>query len=183
MRSLIRRLAYDAAEPFERLSAHFIKKGALFAIGVFCLAVSLVFVTVALDEWLKSVAGTEIAALGVGLAYLSLGLVLLVPISSASRASADADHAKPVPLPPKPEVETAAMPHSSPASEFSRQIDGILVPVCDVMRDAGLERERATLLAGAAIAKELTPLTAIACGLVAGFILGRTMTVRPKSHF
>jgi hypothetical protein len=181
MSSLMRRLAYDAAEPFERLSAQFIKKGALFMFGVLSLVVSLVFFTVALNEWLKSLAGTEIAALGIGLAYLSLGLALLVPLSSASRQSPDADHATPAPSPPKPEVETAA--HAGLASEFSRQIDGVLVPICDVMRDAGLERERATLLAGAAIAKELNPLTGVAFALVAGFILGRTMRVGPKPNF
>ena len=183
MSSLMRRLAYDAAEPFERLSAQFIKKGALFMFGVLSLVVSLVFFTVALNEWLKSLAGTEIAALGIGLAYLSLGLALLVPLSSASRQSPDADHATPVPSPPKPEVETATTPHAGPASEFSRQIDGVLVPICDVMRDAGLERERATLLAGAAIAKELKPLTGVAFALVAGFILSRTMRVGPKPNF
>jgi hypothetical protein len=47
MRSLIGRLVNDAAEPFERLSVQFVKKGALFTLGVFCLGVSFVFFTVA----------------------------------------------------------------------------------------------------------------------------------------
>src|SRR5437773_1514708 len=100
MRSLIRRLVNDAAEPFERLSAQFVTKGALFALGVFCLGMSLVFFTVALNEWLKSLGGTEIASLGIGVAYLGLGLILLVPIRAASRKSGASS--------PKPEVPNAS---------------------------------------------------------------------------
>jgi hypothetical protein len=78
------------------------------------------------------------------------------------------------------------METSSPSVEavgFSRQIDGIVAPIDDVLRSAGLERERATLLAGAAIAKELKPLTSVAFALVAGFIVGRNMRARQKPLF
>src|SRR6202045_1020641 len=111
----MRRDASNASELLYRRSRRFKKKGALFMFGVLSLMVSLVFFTVALNEWLKSLAGTEIAALGIALAYLSLGLALLVPLSSASRQSPDADHTTPVPSPPKPEVETATTPHAGPA--------------------------------------------------------------------
>ena len=61
MNSLIKRLAYDAAEPIERLSAQFLKKGALCLSGLACLVVSLAFFTVALNDYVRSIAGSEIA--------------------------------------------------------------------------------------------------------------------------
>ena len=69
MNSLIKRLAYDAAEPIERLSAQFLKKGALCLSGLACLVVSLAFFTVALNDYVRSIAGSEIAALSIGAAY------------------------------------------------------------------------------------------------------------------
>jgi hypothetical protein len=71
MNSLIKRLAFDAAEPIERLSAQFLKKGALCLSGLACLVVSLAFFTVALNDYVRSIAGSEIAALSIGAAYLS----------------------------------------------------------------------------------------------------------------
>src|ERR1700730_2483947 len=76
MNSLIRRLAFDAAEPIERLSAQFLKKGALCLSGLACLVVSLVFFTVALNDYVRSIAGSEIAARSIGAAYLSFALIL-----------------------------------------------------------------------------------------------------------
>jgi hypothetical protein len=43
MSSLVKRMAYDAAEPFERLGTHFLRKGALIIFGVASLLVSGLF--------------------------------------------------------------------------------------------------------------------------------------------
>jgi hypothetical protein len=48
MTSLIKRMADEAAEPFERAGAQLFRKSALVFIGVSCLVVSLVFFTAAL---------------------------------------------------------------------------------------------------------------------------------------
>jgi hypothetical protein len=78
MNSLIKRLAFDAAEPIERLSAQFLKKGALCLSALACLVVSLAFFTVALNDYVRSIAGSEIAALSIGAAYLSFALILFI---------------------------------------------------------------------------------------------------------
>ena len=66
MSSLIKGLARDASEPLEQLGARFLRQGALFIFGLSCLLVSLVFLTIALDDFLQTRAGTEIAALSIG---------------------------------------------------------------------------------------------------------------------
>jgi hypothetical protein len=204
MNSLIRRLAFDAAEPIERLSAQFLKKGALCLSGLACLVVSLAFFTVALNDYVRSIAGREIAALSIGAAYLSFALILFTVATSAFQQLPDTNSAmsasfksgaeEPINSGTKEPIKSGAekmtlsrsVEMSSPSiesAEFSKQIDGIVAPIDDVLRSSGLERERATLLAGAAIAKELKPLTSVVFALVAGFIVGRNMRVRQKPLF
>jgi hypothetical protein len=179
MSSLIKRLASEAAEPIERTSAHLLKKGALLVSGLSCLVVSLVFFTVALNAYLTSFAGNEISALVIGGAYLSAALILLLFVGSSSRQAADSGHAMPVPLPIKSASEQIRAAQSSEQNDdFSRQIDGVVAPIHDVLRDAGLERERAALLAGAAIAKELKPLKSMVLALATGVVLGRSLRMR-----
>jgi hypothetical protein len=204
MNSLIKRLAFDAAEPIERLSAQFLKKGALCLSGLACLVVSLAFFTVALNDYVRSIAGSEIAALSIGAAYLSFALILFTVATSAFQQLPDTNSAmsasfksgaeEPINSGTKEPIKSGAekmtlsrsVEMSSPSiesAEFSKQIDGIVAPIDDVLRSSGLERERATLLAGAAIAKELKPLTSVAFALVAGFIVGRNMRARQKPLF
>jgi hypothetical protein len=171
MTSLVKRLAQDAAEPFERLGAQFFKKAALFISGFSCLMVSLVFFTFALTHYLLAIAGTEIAARSVGGLYLAFALILLLLGGSGTRRRPESG--TPVALPAKAAAETTVATQSKDSSNFSRQLDGIVVPIHDALREAGLERERATLMAGAAIAKELTPLASVAFAFVTGIMLGR----------
>jgi len=204
MNSLIKRLAFDAAEPIERLSAQFLKKGALCLSGLACLVVSLAFFTVALNDYVRSISGSDIAALSIGAAYLSFALILFTVATSAFQQLPDTNSAmsasfksgaeEPINSGTKEPIKSGteemtlsrSVEMSSPSiesAEFSKQIDGIVAPIDDVLRSAGLERERATLLAGAAIAKELKPLTSVVFALVAGFIVGRNMRARQKPLF
>jgi hypothetical protein len=179
MSSMIKGLARDAAEPFEQLGARFMRQGALFIFGLACLLVSLVFLTVALNDFLQTRAGTEVAALSIGGAYLSLAFISLVVVGVGLRETPDSGQE--TTIAPRVEAageETAPVPSNAP-SEFARQIDDVVAPILGVLRNAGLERERAALLAGAAIAKELKPLTGVAFALVTGFILGRKLHERP----
>jgi hypothetical protein len=63
-------------------------------------------------------------------------------------------------------------------SKRVRQADRRHSRACFRLHDAGLERERATLLAGAAVFKELKPLTGVAFAIVTGFIVGRSFQAR-----
>jgi hypothetical protein len=178
MSSLIKGLARDAAEPLEQLGARFLRQGALFIFGVFCLLVSLVFLTVALNDFLQRREGTEIAALTIGGAYLSLAFVLLAVVGVAMRGTPDSGQETPIPSRVEAAGEELAPMQSNAPSEFTRQIDGIVEPILGILHDAGLRREHAALLAGAAIAKELKPLTGVAFAIVTGFILGRKLHER-----
>jgi hypothetical protein len=178
MTSLIKRMAYDAAEPFERLGAELFRKSAPVFIAASCLAVSLVFLTAALNDFLRAVAGPEIAALSVGGVYLALALILF--LTAGTEMGGAPESGTPVSLPVKAAAEkTVAMQ----SNDFSRLIDGIVAPIHDALREAGLERERATLVAGAAIAKELTPLAGVAVAFVTGLIVRGTLGGRQRRTF
>jgi hypothetical protein len=177
MSSMIKGLARDAAEPFEQLGARFMRQGALLIFGLSCLLVSLVFLTVALNDFLQTRAGTEIAALSIGGAYLGLAFISLAA-GVAMRGRPDSGQETTVASRVEAAGEEMAPMQSNAPSEFTRQIDGIVEPILGVLDDAGLRRERAALLAGAAIAKELKPLTGVAFAIVTGFILGRKLHER-----
>ena len=177
MSLLINGLARDAAEPFERLGARFLTQGALFIFSLACLLVSLVFLTIALNDFLQTRAGTEIAALSIGGAYLSLAFISLAA-GVAMRGRPDSGQETTVASRVEAAGEAMAPTQSNDSREFAREIDGIVEPILGVLHDAGLQRERAALLAGAAIAKELKPLTGVAFAIVTGFILGRKLHER-----
>jgi hypothetical protein len=178
MSSLVNGLARYAAEPFERLGARFARQCALFIFGLSCLLVSLVFLTVALYDFLQTWEGAKIAALSIGGAYLSLACVSLAVVGVAMRGTPDSGRETPVLSRVEAADEEMAPMQSNAPSEFARQIDDVVEPIVGVLDDAGLRRERVALLAGAAIAKELKPLTGVAFAIVTGFILGRKLHER-----
>jgi uncharacterized membrane protein YkgB len=178
MSSVIKGLAHDAVEPIERLGARFLRQGALFIFSLACLLVSLVFLTIALYDFLQAREGTEIAALSIGGAYLSLAFISIAVAGVAMRDTPDSGHETTIASKGEAAGEEMAPMQSNAPSEFTRQIDGIVEPILGVLHDAGLRRERAALLAGAAIAKGLTPLTGVAFAIVTGFILGRKLHER-----
>jgi hypothetical protein len=59
MSTVIKGLARDASEPFERLGVRILRQGALFVFGLSGLLVSLVFLTIALNDFLQTRAGSE----------------------------------------------------------------------------------------------------------------------------
>jgi len=179
MSSLLKGLARDAAEPLEELGARLLRQGALFIFGLACLLVSMVFLTIALNDFLQARAGTEIAALSIGGAYLGLAFISLAVVRVAMRDTPDSGRETTVASRVEAAGEEMAPMQSNATSEFASQIDGIVEPILGVLHDAGLHRERATLVAGAAIAKKLKPLPGAAFALVAGFVLGRTLREPP----
>lgn len=180
MNSLINRIAQDAADPFEQTGARLLQRSALIAFGLACLLAGAVFLTFALNDFLRSLAGPQIAALSIGGVYLGLALISLATVSDAIRARPDANEKavnektfeEPVKVLSK-EEENAQLHEPT---EFARQIDAAVVPILDILHEGGLERERAVLVAAAAITKELKPVTGVAFAMAAGFILGRALS-------
>jgi hypothetical protein len=74
----------------------------------------------------------------------------------------------------------AETPGDSPPQNlaFANNIDEVVAPVFDILRDAGFERERLALAAGTEIAKQLHPFSLVAFAIVAGFVLGRILKQR-----
>jgi hypothetical protein len=175
------------AERLERFGAQLLGRCAVFVFGLLCLLVSLAFMTVALNEFLRSMAGSKIAALSMGGAYFCIALISLAFAGTAMRSKPESVEETLVATKGKTLAgETilgnlgneAAVIQSVERKEFARQIDDIVAPVLDVLHDGGLERERAALVAGAAITKELRPLMGAAFALAVGFMLGRTLGQR-----
>jgi hypothetical protein len=144
---------------------------------------SLVFFTAALNDYLRAVAGPEIAALSVGGVYLAFALILFLTAGTGRGRAQAQESGTPVVLPVMAAAEKTVAVQSKESSELSRQIDGIIAPIHDALRDAGLGRERATLVAGAAIAKEFTPLAGVAFAFVTGIMLGRNLGRLPRQTF
>ncbi len=164
MIAVIKRFAREAAAPVEQMGERLLKKSALLALSVTCLFFASVFLTIALYTFVQTLEGSVIAALGVGALYLGAGLICLIP---ALRSSAPARRA--------PQIAVDERPAEQPSAEFATNIDGAVAPILDLLREGGYDRERLAVEAGAAIAKQLKPFSAVAIAIVSGFILGRAL--------
>ncbi len=180
MNSLVNRIAQDAAGPFEQTGARLLKKSAFIAFGLACLLAGGVFLTLALNDYLRSLAGNQLAALTLGGVYLGLALISLASVSYANRSRPEADdkslNAKTFEEQVKLLTKEAKIAQPNEPTEFARQIDAAVAPILDILHEGGLERERAALVAAAAVTKKLKPVTSIAFAMAAGFILGRAMS-------
>lgn len=171
MTALIKRLSRDAAAPIEQMGERLIKKAALFFLAMFCLFFASVFLTIALYTFIQTLEGTAIAALGVGLVYFGVGLICIIPAMRSSTQTSRA--AAPVETEDAP-VETKVK-RAERSPEFATNIDGAVAPILDLLREAGFERERLAVEAGAAVAKQLSPFSVVAFAIVSGFIFGRVL--------
>lgn len=184
MSSLVKHLASEAAEPFERLFAQIVRKGVPLFAAVACLATSAVFLTIALADFLHRTTGAEAEAAIIGGVYLCAAIIAFVIVARRKNALPNAGRGLPDargesrPRPLESEARQLA-PEPKQTSDFSRQIDGIIAPVLNILHDAGLERERAMLAAGAATAKELKPVVGVAFAIITGILIGRRLSKRP----
>ena len=172
MNALINRLISEAAAPIEKKSARLFKKAVLFFVAMSCLFVGSIFLTFALFVFVQKLAGTAIAALGTGGLYLGVALTCVV-VASRERSR----HSAPAAAESGPMTETRETP-PRPKLEFASNIDEAVAPVLDILRDAGLERERLALAAATEIAKQLHPISLASLAIVVGFILGRILMQR-----
>ncbi|MGH6853140.1 MAG: hypothetical protein ACREDJ_08120 [Methylocella sp.] len=170
MNRLINRLVSAAAAPIGEMSARLFKSAALFSFAMSCLFVSAIFLTIALFVFVQPLAGTAIAALGAGGLYLG-GALICLAVASREKSR----HSAPAALASGPMPETNGNPTSQKFA-FAGNIDAAVAPVLDILRDAGLERERLALAAGAEIAKQRRLFALATVAIVTGFILGRILT-------
>jgi hypothetical protein len=177
MTSLIKQLAHDATEPFERLGVQLLRRGAPLVVAVSCLVVSAVFLTAALNNFLQELIGSQLATLSVGGIYLCAAAVSFIFSATGRQKSPVSEQDSPRTFQMRTEAAQPPAPTEG-VSAFSQQIEGIVAPMLGVLHDAGLERERAALLAAAAIAKELKPVTCVAFALVTGFVVGQRLHKR-----
>jgi Putative Actinobacterial Holin-X, holin superfamily III len=166
MNALMSGLISNATAPVEQMSARLFKKAVLLLVAIGCLFVCSIFLAIALFIFVQPLAGTALAALGMGSLYLVVaGICILV----ASRDRAD--HA------------TSPTPESDPSTQklaVASNDEEVVAPILDFLRDAGLERERLALEAGMDIAKRLHPFSLVALAIAAGIILGRILEQRNK---
>jgi hypothetical protein len=172
MNALINRLISDATAPMEKMSARLFKKAVLFFVAMSCLFVSSIFLTIAFFAFVQPLAGTAIAALGTGGVYLGVALICIV-FASRGRSR----HSAPAAAASGPMTETERNRLAQKLA-FSSNIDETVAPILDILRDAGLERERLALAAGTEIARQLHPFSLVALAIVVGFILGRILKQR-----
>jgi Putative Actinobacterial Holin-X, holin superfamily III len=174
MNPLISRLISNATAPVEQMSARLFKKAVLLFVAIGCLFVCSIFLTIALFIFVQPLAGTALAAAGIGSLYLVVaGICILV-------ASRDRDHATPAAPEPDPVTDTLGNPSTQKLAVASNNEEAV-APILDFLRDAGLERERLALEAGMDIAKRLHPFSLVALAIAGGFILGRILEQRSKS--
>lgn len=170
MNPLIKRLAREAADPLEKMGMRLLKRAALIFFALGCLFFASTFLTYDLFAFIQAQAGTTIAGLSVGGLYIAVALICFaLAMRRGSEAGQDAARAA--------SAETTAN-LSEGQTEFSANIDAVLTPILDILREAGLERESLAVKAGAAIAKQLNPFSLVAVTVVAGFILGRALRQR-----
>ncbi|MGA7385711.1 MAG: hypothetical protein WBW81_13775 [Methylocella sp.] len=156
------------------MSARLFKKAALFLVAIGCLFVGSILLTIALFIFVQPLAGTAIAALGTGSLYLGAAGIC---IAVASRGRAE--QATPAVAESNPMTETKGI-SSTQKRAIGSNNDEAVAPILDVLREAGLERERLALEAGMDIAKRLHPFSLAALAIATGFILGRTLKQRIK---
>ena len=175
MNALINRLISEATAPIGKMSARLFKKAVLFFVAMSCLFVSSIFLTIALFVFVQPLAGTAMAALATGTLYLGVALICII-VASRDRAG------QATPAAAEPYQMTDAK-GSSPSQKLAlaNTIDDAVMPILDILHEAGLERERLALAAGAEIAKQLHPFSLAAFAIVAGFILGRILKQRTSS--
>jgi hypothetical protein len=174
MNALINRLISDATAPVEQMSARLFKKAVLSLVAIGCLFVCSIFLTIALFIFVQPLVGTTIAALGTGSLYLGVAGICFV-FASRDRA----DQATPAAAESDPMTEIKG---NSPTQKlaFARNMDEAIAPVLDILREAGLERERLALEAGMEIAKRLPPFTLVALALASGVVFGWILKQRRR---
>jgi hypothetical protein len=164
MSRFLNRMVSEATAPIGDLSMRLFKMAMLFFLAMSCLFAGAIFLTIAFFEFLEPLEGYAGAAFGVGGLYLVAALICVLLIARDRPGGAQ-------------QAVVAVMEDKekqpSQKAPYANNIDKTVAPILDILHDAGMERERLTLEAGAEIAKQLNPFSLVAFAMFAGFILGR----------
>lgn len=170
MNGLISRLIGEATAPVVESAAHLIQWAVLSFLAIICLFVSWIFLTVAFYDFLEPLMGHADAALSLG------GLYLFASIAGFFFAKRQMPgSARGAPVTKKAKLMQRPVESNQEKADFVNNIDRTVAPFLDILQEAGMERERVALKAGAEIARELTPFSLVTLAMVAGFIIGRIM--------
>jgi hypothetical protein len=185
MSSVVTQLAEDVAAPIERVGSRVLAKAAFLVLAFVAIAVSAVFLTVALFMVLEP----EIGALNTTLAIGGIYLVAAAAFAAAGflwgsrepREKTPAKASTPIRLSAKAaeSAEKAEAPEQvksragDPAAQkLGLALDQAASPLLDLLREQGMERERLALAAGVTLAKELRPWMVVGLALAVGLVMG-----------
>jgi hypothetical protein len=173
MNHFITQLVHEVSVPASEVGARLLREALFFFLGVSCLLVSAGFLTVSLFDYLQPLIGNADDALVLGGLYLGAALIFIFVLRARrGRPQQDARTA----IPAIKDKESL----SSQKALLAKNIDETLAPLLDILREAGMERERVALLAGGEIVKQLRPFSLIALALAVGLIATRIFS-RPVS--
>jgi ElaB/YqjD/DUF883 family membrane-anchored ribosome-binding protein len=168
MNAIISRLLREATAPIVESSTRLVQKAVLVLFAVISLFVSWVFITVAFYAFLEPLIGHADTALSVAGLYLFASLLFLY---SAKRQWPGRTHRPRAAESAKLMQDTAES--NQEKADFVNNIDKSVAPFLDILQEAGMERERLALQAGAEVARQLTPFSLVAFAMAVGIIIGR----------
>jgi hypothetical protein len=168
MNAFISRLLREATAPIVESSTRLVQKAVLVLFGVICLFVSWIFITVALYAFLEPLIGHADAALSLAGLYLIAALLFLF---SAKRQTPR--RARRPPAAESTKLMQDIAESNQEDSDFANNIDKSVAPFLDILQEAGMERERLALKAGAEAARQLTPFSLVTLAMVVGIYIGR----------
>lgn len=172
MNEFVNRLLREATAPIVESSTRLIQKAVLVLFAVICLFVSWIFITVALYDFLEPLIGHADAALGLAGLYLIAGLLFL--FSAKRRASRRSRRSSVL---EKAKLMQDIAETDQENGDFENNIDRSIAPFLEILQEAGMERERLALKAGAEAARQLTPFSLVALAMVVGVFIGRIVGV------
>lgn len=168
MKALFSRLISDATDPIVEISTRLVQKAVLFFLALSCLSVSWIFLTVAFYAFLEPLMGHADAALSLSGLYL---FVSLIGFYFAKRQMPGRTRGTPVAE--KAKWMRRSAESNQEKADFVNNIDKTVAPFLDILQEAGMERERLALEAGAEVARQLTPFSLVTFAMVVGIIIGR----------
>lgn len=194
-RSLIGGIAEQAAAPIGQIGSQLIVKATFVVLSLAGLAVGAVFLTSALYAAIEQWLGSFEAMLVVGGLYVALAVVFAIAafVHGHGRSAAGGpeqavsgseDDAESAPLVESGRTTEALGIGAIPGSRelgTGHALDRIAVPMLDLLREQGMERERLALAAGVMAAKELRPWMLVGLMVVMGVVLGQLAQRRLKT--
>ncbi len=187
VKSLIEGIAEDATAPIAQIGGRLIVTAALSALAIVSAAAAAVFLTSALYTTVERVFGGLEAMLAVGGLYLvvAAGFAVAVFLRSPARSSTAMqtsmeEGARMAAIAPLETARSDAAASGGRESELGRSLERLALPVLDLLREQGMERERVALAAAVMAAKEMRPWMLVGLSMVVGVAVGSFARTRYK---